>query len=177
MENTETLEEMPEHEAAFVRAKAGFELFGNPLFKYSASRKVAAQAMGLLYPFVGEGGSRQIESTGLYPGCTKDTIIVLWLCSIKDTIDLSKEEVKARAWSPSRAVISPPAALEAAMEWGEQVGICDSSDAKFLEAYQTFMAIVTGVEASKFRVVLDGQEEEPTQDSNQLGLSDSIPNV
>lgn len=154
-------------EKAFKEAKAGYTLFGDPLAGYSPSRKVAAQTMGLLYPYVGEDGSAQMERTGLYPGVLKDTIIVLWLCTLKDPSQQTREDLRAGEWNPSRAFNSPREALEEAIRWGESKGIIETSSDRFQVAMQTFQAIVTGVTASEFTIHVvdkDGTEIEGSEE-------------
>jgi hypothetical protein len=45
--------------------------------------------------------------TNFYPGEAKDAAIVLWLCSQKDASELTKDDIRAGAWTPSRAPINP----------------------------------------------------------------------
>lgn len=140
-------------ETAFTRTH--FELFGAPLRKYSASRKVAAQAMGMQWPFIGDAALAQMQATNMYPGALRDAAIVCWLCTLADASDLSAADVKSRAWNPSRALDKPGEARGAALEWAEQNGVTDTSGAKFAEAFQVFFAIVTGVDASTFRIEVE----------------------
>lgn len=144
------------HERAFVSAKAGFELFGESLRKYSPSRKVAAQSMGLIYPYIGDDAAAQMEATGIYPGALKDTIICLWLCTLQDASDQDKAEIRAGAWNPSRVLHKPREALDAAMQWAADLEICDAGSERFGEAFKTFISIATAVEASKFQIVVEG---------------------
>jgi hypothetical protein len=146
-------EELPPHEAAFIAAKAGYELFGEPLKPYSPSRKLAAQTMGCMFPAIGDEAQAHLERTGVYPGVVKDALIVLWLCTLKDAGDLSAEDVKAGAWTPARAMLKPADALNAAIEWAERTEIIDLSTKRTFEALTVFLAIVTAVEASQFTVI------------------------
>lgn len=151
----------PEH--AFVAAKVGFEVHGIPLNAYSASRKVAAQSLGLLYPYIGDAGADAIEKTGVYPGALMDTIIVLWLCSLPNPQDLSVEEFRSGAWTPTRAMAKQEASKEVMMEWAEKLGILDVQCEKFLAAYQVFIAILSGVSASEFNVKVEGARSGPQE--------------
>jgi hypothetical protein len=172
--NEDEFEQSPETtpqekaEEAFVSAKAGFQLFGELLKPFTPSRKVAAQSMGMLYPFVGEGGLDQMNATGSYPGMLKDVIVCLWLCTLKDPSDQTLQEVKAGEWNPSRAIAKPTQALESAMGWAEKLGIMDMNGKKYREAAQVFMAIVSGVSASEFHLVVEDAVE---------GEEDDVPKV
>lgn len=148
-------------ERAFINAKAGFSLFGNPLHAYSASRRVAAQSMGMLYPYIGEGAGDQFEKTGAYAGMLKDILILLWLCTLPDASEMTKEEVRdPQAWNPSRAVANSARALDAAITWGEEQGLMEMNGEKYNEAAQVFIAMVTGVQASEFKLNVVAPEGE-----------------
>jgi len=151
MENIHETEDV-----AFVGSKAGFELFGTPLKPYSPSRKVAAQSMGMLYPYIGEDAAAQFASTGVYPGALKDCIILLWLCSIEDAKDQTKDNIRSGAWNPSRALHKPHEALETAMAWAGELEICNIGGTRFGEAFKVFIEIATAVEASKFSIAVEG---------------------
>lgn len=144
-------EEAPIEETAFINAKRGFELFGSPLSSYSASRKVAAQAMGMQWPFIGEAAMAQLQATNMYPGALRDTALVLWLCTLPD----SNTALARGIWTPSRALGKPEEARDAALEWAEKCGITDTSSEKFAEAFQVFFAIVTGVDAATFKIEVE----------------------
>lgn len=148
-------EEKPAHEKAVLDSLAGFDLFGEPLSNYSASRKVAAQAMGLLYPYIGEAGASQMEATGIYAGVVKDMAIVLWLMTLPDPMDLTVQQIRAKPWTPARALMKPQEALEEAVCWAESVNIVDTASDKFQEALATFMAILAGQSASEFRLQME----------------------
>ena len=77
-------DEITPEESSFINAKRGFELFGAALAPYSASRKVAAQTMGMQWPFIGEAALAQLQATNMYPGAIRDTAILLWLCTLPD---------------------------------------------------------------------------------------------
>lgn len=150
---------------AFLQAKAGFTFKGEPLLPYSASRKVAAQSMGLLFPFVPD--AEEAQETGVYQGMLADVIIVIWLCSLKNASEQTRDEVKAGEWNPSKALSKPQAAMEAAMEWAEKTGLADMNSETFLEAYKTFMAILTGISLSEFEVDAGNGSPQPEGDDDE----------
>lgn len=153
-------------EQAFIGAKVGYEFDGIPLRPYSASRKVAAQSLGLLYPYIGDAGAELVEKTGVYPGALLDTIIVLWLCSLPDPQDLTIAEHRDGAWTPARAMSRQDAAKEEMMAWADRHGILDVQCEKFLGAYQIFIAILSGVSASEFQLKVDGVKQGPQEDES-----------
>lgn len=136
-----------------VAAKSGNEIFGIELRTYSASRKVAAQSMGLMFPVVGQEGMDQMKRTGLYPGALKDTVIILWLCSLKDHSDLTPEETKAGIWTPSRALHSPATALEVAMAWADGFAFLDGD--RFETAMVKMMETVRPAQDAEFSAKKD----------------------
>jgi len=137
---------------AFLDAKQGYELFGKPLANYSPSRKVAAQSMGLMYPYIGEARAAQFQETGMYPGLLQDALILLWLCSLPDYV------TPANKWTPDTAARKPGPAVLEATRWGIEKNIINVDGKEFQEAQQVFMAIVSGVEASKFKLNVPGAE-------------------
>lgn len=147
-------------EKIFTETMNGFTLFGEELAPYTAQRKVAAQSMGMLYPFVGEAGQKAIEESGIYPGAVKDMAIILWLCSVPI---LGKEKDD---WTPSRATRNPSKALDAALKFAEEKEFVEPAQKPFFEAYQVFMAIVSGVSASEFSLKLSTNEPQPIDDPN-----------
>jgi|APGre2960657404_1045060.scaffolds.fasta_scaffold40180_3 hypothetical protein len=144
-------EEITPEESSFINAKRGFELFGTPLAPYTASRKVAAQTMGMQWPFIGEAALAQLQATNMYPGAIRDTAILLWLCTLPD----ASTALARGVWTPSRALSKPDEARDAALEWADKCGITDSSGPKFGEAFQVFFGIVTGVDAAQFRIEVE----------------------
>lgn len=148
---------------AFDQAQAGFELFGVTLAPYSPSRKVAAQGMGMLYPFVGEGGAEQLDKTGVYAGAIRDTMILCWLCTLIDADKIPKDTPPrdaAKIWTPSRAMNCPADAMEAALAWGVDHNLMDVNSEEFGQAYQVFMATVNGISASEFALRLAKEKQE-----------------
>jgi hypothetical protein len=149
---TEDADNPPHDTDAFLKAKQPLELFGEPLRAYSASRKVAAQTMGLLYPYVGDAGAERMQRTGVYPGALKDVIIVLWLCSIQDASEQSRDQVRAGEWNPSKALQKPEAAVDVAVEWASEKGLADIDSKEWTEAFAAFISIVQPVADSEFNV-------------------------
>lgn len=124
---------------------------------YTPSRIVAAQAMGLLYPKIGNDGLAQLKKTGLYPGELKDIIIVLWLCRLK-----TKEQV-------AEARLDPIAAYEDAEKWAGKIGLCDMTSDAFGYGLLVFQNIMNEIGESKTTPVTNARsrpgggsdEEEP----------------
>lgn len=142
---------------AFIEA-GGHVFLGEKLQPYTPSRIVAAQAMGLLYPKIGNEGLAQLKKTGLYPGELKDIIIVLWLCRLK-----TKELV-------SEALMDPLAAYAEAENWAGKKSLCDMTSDAFGYALLTFQCIMNEIGESKTTPVVSGgsrraggsdDEEEP----------------
>lgn len=146
--------------------KAGFEFLGEPLKPWTPSRKVAAQSMGMLYPFIGESGSKQLDAAGHYPGMTKDIVILLWLCTVKDAADLTRDEVRAKVWTPSRALMNPSEAMLEAMAWAEINGVSDVYSKAYEEAVFIFPQIAAPPEAAQFKI--EGSEPAPAQGDGPL---------
>jgi hypothetical protein len=119
------------------------------LHPYSASRAVAAQALGLIYPNVGTESLEQFHKTGMYPGAVQDVLIVLWLCSIPD------KEVIA-------AMRKPDESLAKAIEWGATLKITLAGE-EWWQAYQQFMNIMTEISES------DGAPKLPEHDEDDGG--------
>lgn len=139
----------------FLEAQAGFQLFGEPLAPFSPSRKVAAQSMGMLYPFIGESGQAQYTSTGVYKGAVKDVCILLWLCSLHDRMDQTVDALRKGDWNPDMALMRPDEALGHAILWAQVKGVMVFDSPEWQEAYGVFSAIVSGMSASEFEVGLD----------------------
>ena len=104
---------------------------------YTPSRVVAAQAMGMRYPNIGDEALEQFNRTGVYPSAMLDTLIVLWLCTLT-----KPEEVR-------RAMRRPDESIEKAIAWGAEHGVVDQKSKEFWDAYNKFSEIVTEVQNSK----------------------------
>ncbi len=167
-------------EKAFIEAKRGFELFGEPLHPWGISRKIAGDAMGKKFPHgLSEGDAERVTKTMSYAGMFLDVIIVCWLCSLKDPSEQTKEDIKSGAWNPSKALRTPDGALEAAIAWAEKHGMaetkfsenpeeCDVQGKKFIEAKEVFFAIVTGEDISKFRIEVEKVTGESGDESSKV---------
>lgn len=137
---------------SFVVARTSFELFGQPLKKYSISRKLAADAMGIIYGRLPPDSEERLKTTGTYPGLLRDVVCVLWLCSISAASEQTEEEARKGSWTPARALLRPGEAMDAAMAWAEPLGLADDAE-KLGEAAQVFAAIMNNVSAAEFRLV------------------------
>ncbi len=143
------------HERAFVESVGGHELQGQSLRTYSPSRRVAANAMGMLYPMIGDESAAQMAQTGVYPGVIRDVATVLWLCSLPDGDEITAQQFREGQWTPSRALAKPYAALEVAIEWAGAKGLTITDSQEFVEALTVFGKIVTNAESSRFIVKSD----------------------
>src|SRR5882757_5630468 len=125
-----------ESEAGFVNSDS--HAFGEiELQSYSPSGVVAAQAMGMRYPNIGDEALEQFNRTGVYPSALLDTLIVLWLCTLK-----KPEEVR-------RAMRRPDESVEKAIAWGAERGVINQRSKEFWSAYDKFIEIVTEVQNSR----------------------------
>lgn len=146
--------------SAFALAKAGYELFGEKLTAYSPERYIIAQAMGMLWPYPGDGAMAQMQATGIYPGMIKDIALLLWVLTLKEPSAQTKDEVKMRAWNTSRAMIDPKGATSAAVQWAASLGIMEPQSDKFTEASTLFFDIVQPAEEAKFTAEAQSSEDE-----------------
>jgi len=111
-------------------------LNGKKLQPWTPSRYIAAQAMGMLYPRIGEKGHDQFKRTQVYPGAVKDVIIALWLCSVtEDEVD--------------DADASPEAAYRKARAWAIGLGLHKIEGDAFWNAYGQFADIFNEVDQSR----------------------------
>jgi len=119
----------PEEDVTFEREKAGEELLGKELHPYSPSRKIAAQSMGMKYPFTGPTGEY-----GEYPGMVVDAFIVCWLRTLPDNTD-------GEDWTPRKAMRSPGKAFDAAEEWATKNNFTSITNPTIRIFVQTMNAI------------------------------------
>lgn len=158
MEDLENPEDLAEPTPdAFTRAAVPPVLFGAALSPYTRRRYAAAQAMGLLWPYIGEEGLRQYELTHQYPGMVKDAAIVCWLCSTPHASE--PEGMKPGVFSVERAAMNPVSAFERCFTWAEEHGLFDPQDPRYAEAHAAFGRIVSAVEESRFEVEIDGERK------------------
>lgn len=119
----------PEHYPsadAFVTAIQGETFAGQPLNAWSPPCKIAAQSMGMLYPFIGDEGLEIMSRTGIYPGELRDVIIFLWL----------------RCQAPAAVIKAQSKPLEAwgfASAWAEGAGLLDIRSPAFEEGSRLFV--------------------------------------
>jgi hypothetical protein len=135
--------EPDEPEKAFVNSDA-HSFNGTELQPYTPSRIVAAQAMGLRYPNIGEEALEQFNRTGIYPSALLDTLIVLWLCTLDEPHPNGPGAAQVR-----RAMRRPDESIEKAIAWGADHGITDQRSENFRQAYDEFAAIVVEVQNSR----------------------------
>ena len=119
------LDQDPEHQDPFVTALQGEHFADIALSPWTPARIVAAQCMGMLYPYIGDDGYEAIERTGVYPGALRDVIIFLWLRQQKDPAVLRAQRKPGEAWA-------------LATTWAATAGLIDLTGKAFKEAYQLF---------------------------------------
>lgn len=116
---------------------------------YNPIRIVAAQAMGLRHPNIGEEAMEQFKTTGVYPGALSDTLIVLYLCTLGTAAEVR------------RCGRKPDEAYEKAIAWGAERGIINMRSETFWQAYGKFIDIVSEVSASVTVPKLEGAAASP----------------
>jgi hypothetical protein len=121
---------------AFLESE-NHEFDGVKLEPYSPMRIVAAQAMGMHHGRVDPAGMEQFERVLVYPGAVRDVCIVLWLCSIKDELQIDQ------------AARAPVHAAKLAIEWGTAHGLLDDSTDKFTIAFGLMMSIMREIRKSQ----------------------------
>jgi hypothetical protein len=151
--------EPDEPEKAFVNSDA-HAFNGTELQPYTPSRIVAAQAMGLRYPNIGEEALEQFNRTGVYPGALQDTLIVLWLCTLAEPHKDGPGAAQVR-----RAMRRPDESIEKAIAWGADHGVTDQRSENFRNAYDEFAAIV--VEVKNSRAVPKESESSPNDSAEK----------
>ena len=140
---------------AFIAATTGNALFGEPIRNFSFNRKIAAQAMGCQAPILSAEARDAMTRTGVYPGALNDTIIVLWLCTLKDNSELTTDDYKAGVFTPERATNQPTQAIEQARAWAEAKKLDNIAGDEFFEAWKMFLHIMFGIDASVFEVEVE----------------------
>lgn len=151
-------------EEVYEEEKMGRELFGLEAHGYSPSRKVAAQSMGLLHPFIGEEGEARVKVNGTYPGVLADVIIIGWLCSIPDS---------GGTWTPAKAFRKPELAMEVAIAWATDQGIVDINSERFKEAFEFFVRTMNAVGESDFTI----EVEQVASAGKGSGLDSPVPKI
>ncbi len=143
---------MSDELSPIAQAQAGFHLGEELLRAYTPERYVLAQAMGLSWPYIGEDGVSQMTSTGMYAGHPKDVAILLWVLRLKDAAEQTPDELRAREWNVSKAMLNPKGAVVAAIGWAASAGYLMPQTQPFEEASKLFYEITNPVEAAKFQV-------------------------
>lgn len=120
----------PEHALAaeadpFVTAMEGETWDGQLLKPWTPPRLIAAQSMGMLYPYIGETGVDALRSTGIYPGALRDVIISTWLRLQDDA-------------TVRRAQLRPTEAMEHATIWAADKQLHNLLGDRFRTAYELF---------------------------------------
>lgn len=119
---------------------------GEPLHPMTKQREVVAADMGLRYGF-------SVDYKPSY--FLRDTIIVLWLCTIP------AESEKSGGWSVDKCEMEPGLAVREALAWAARAGVGIKTD-RFMEGYQIFRAIMQELQASAgVPVMPSGTEPEP----------------
>lgn len=123
---------------AFLQSKgAGRKLGEWKLKPFSASREVAAQAMGLHYAYVDAAGKARFKRTAIYPGALRDVIIIMWLCIVADDDQIEAAGVEPKVYS------------KIANDWAGSVGLLDTESELWQDAFILFFQIVDEVWASR----------------------------
>lgn len=120
-------------------SSAGKVFAGVTLAPLTLQRQVCAAEMGLRRGFAAKYG---------IPNLLKDSIIVLWLCSIPES---------GKDWSVDRVEIEPEKAMKAAYAWAKTKGIGINTKA-FNEAWPIFHEIMLEVENSRAEPIMDKHE-------------------
>lgn len=144
-----TLDDSPDPELqpdSFSAAMAGSSFGDLELDPWSPPRKIAAQSMGMLYPLIGEEGMEQLQSTGVYAGALKDTIIYLWLTAA----GLKPADIM-------RAQRKPREAWERAQRWAEEREILNMAGDPFMRGYKLFSEKMEAEQQALSRPDLPGQ--------------------
>jgi hypothetical protein len=108
----------------------GYTYKGNPLFAFSKTRQVAAEAMGvkICSPAFAQC-SEQMAETGSYSGMLLDAIQIIWLCI----------ETPPASF---RACRKPQEASEKALQWWERYG-ADIGSSEYAELIEIYGSIIS----------------------------------
>jgi len=110
---------------SFVASVQGEAWNETELEPWNPPRQIAAQSMGMLYPFIGDDGMEMLARTGVYPGALRDVIIFLWLRLQKPAAVLKAQRKPSEAWG-------------LAERWSEEAGMIDLTGAAFRTGYELF---------------------------------------
>lgn len=131
---------------AFVRSVT-HQWKGRPLKPFSAMRQAAAQRCGLRCGRLNEAEAEAFKKTGVYDGIMMDVVLVLFLCSCKESTVLA-------------AMRDPESITVDAMNWADREGISYLGEG-FMEASAVFSKIMGDLFASDFDV-----EQKTSSDSD-----------
>jgi hypothetical protein len=146
-------EDAPTIDPVAASIQGGETFRGQPLNAWTPPCKIASQSMGMMYPFIGDGGFEAIERTGLYPGALNDVIIFLWL-RLQKPSDVLKAQRK------------PAEAHQSAVAWAETNNLLDLTGDEFKEGYELFQIKMEALYAAKKQPVQpDNLTPFPAQDS------------
>jgi hypothetical protein len=120
---------------SFIESTA-HSLNGLELEPYTIERMWAADAIGLRYGRLTKAQAKQLSEDNTYPGMEADTVIVVWLCSLKDV-----EEVNGARRNPVQA-------NQAAIKWAIEHKMASKLQKNFREAYRVFNTIMDEVFAA-----------------------------
>lgn len=127
---------VPTQDRVYVQS-AGHKFNGGFLEPFTPSRFVAAQSMGMKYPFIGKEGMAALNSVGIYPGELRDLLIVLWLCSQKEDDEILQAQIDGKA------------AYRSAEEWGAKLGLLNQVNDLFTDGVLVLHAIFAEIHESK----------------------------
>jgi hypothetical protein len=120
--------------------------------EWTATHKVAAQNIGMLYPYLGEARLAQWQATNSYAGIMLDVAIFMWLKN--DT----KEDRR------TLAIADPAKAAQQAVKSLCDAGLGDIQSDGFRAAVADFMQTMTQVDDSTPKV----KSSEPETDSDPM---------
>lgn len=142
-------------EGYLLTAKDGTVIVLEP---WNDRRIVAAQSMGCA--ILGKLSDAQAGDLGAdrpYDGMARDVIPFFWVQTLKLKKQRTPEQQSDRGfWFVERTTYQPEAALEVATDWAEEVGISKVPSSQFSEAAQIMVAIVQGLKATEFKLLVDG---------------------
>lgn len=102
-------------------------LDGLKLEPWTPDRSIAAQALGMIYPALGDEGWASVKRSGIYPGAVRDVALALWLCSLTPEQVLDAE------------IAGPLEAKKSSTVFAGKYGIADAKKQSFWDALSLFM--------------------------------------
>lgn len=104
-----------EQEDIFSRGLSGWDWKGKELFPFCKQRRMAAMGMGLRFGTLPAEDSAEFDQSGYYRGMESDVSIMLWILTVPKLQAL-------------RAIRYPEAALQKAIDFGEEEGLEPGTD-------------------------------------------------